>query len=276
MSDELLQAEAVAPVETENLNDTTSTEPLLQESGSAPEAGENQPEKIKFDEGQQKVVDDLMAKKTFKVREAEREGERKLQELQKQFDEVKAKIPQEVRPEIPPIPDQYDDDYEVKIQARDDVIRQVVEFDTSQAAIKSQQEATTQAQLKEQQEARDKTVGSYNDRANKLGVDTQKLVAAETKLVELGINQALGSQILEMGLGPLAPIYLADPSNIAEFDALNRMSLGMAAIELENVILPKIKAAQSGKQPTAPDPVETLNGSGVAPVRNGLKGVTYS
>ena len=61
-----LQAEQ-APVDNDNIEAEANTEPQLNEVES-----ESAPEKVTFSEAQQKVIDDMAGKKTFKIRERRR------------------------------------------------------------------------------------------------------------------------------------------------------------------------------------------------------------
>ena len=266
MTDELQAAEAAEVEQTEAVEAET---PNAEESGSAPDSGKNHEEKVTFTDEQQKVLDDLAAKKTFKIKEAEREAER----LRKELEDTKAKLPQETRPEVPPLPDPYDDDYEAKVLQRDDTIRQAAEFDARQSVLEEQQRVQAQQQEREQQEAQARVVEEYAGRATKLGVDTNRLVAAENKIVEFGIDAQLAHYILGDEAGPLIATYLAD--NLVELDNLNRMGSLNAAVRIASDIKQKAVSVGVKKQPTAPEPIETLKGAGIPPQDRGPQGATF-
>lgn len=244
-------------------------EPTTQEAAptTASDSGENHDNKPLFSEEQQKVVNDIAAKKAFEVREARREAEA----LKKQLEEAKAKIPQQTRPEVPEV-DPYSDTYEDDLRRRDEAIRAQAQFDADQKARSTQAEQARAQAEKQKQEETEKMVKAYGERALKLGVNANELQAAETKIIDYGIDPDVANFILSDDQGPLIVKYLAD--NPLELDAMRGLSPQYAAIRIHTDI--KQKASSLGvKTPTAPAPVETLNGSGMPLKERGPKGATF-
>lgn len=237
-------------------------------SESAPDSGESHEQKITFTEEQQKVVNDLAAKKTFKIREAEREAEA----LRQQLAEAQAKVPQETRPEVPELPDPYDDNYQEVLAKREEAIRAAAKFDAAETVRQEQQQAQVLQQQQEQQQVLVKTVTDYAKRAETLGVNAQELQVAGNTVQQYGIDDQVVMHILNDEQGPLITKYLSQ--NPQALETIRNADPMSAAVYISTEV--KTKAAALGvKPPTAPDPVETLTGAGVAPGERGPKGATF-
>lgn len=256
-----LQAETVENV----APDTTQTEPQQNDN---PEGSESAPEKVTFNEAQQKLVDDIAAKKTFKIREAERVADGLRQELAA----AQAKIPKEVRPNIPDMPDEFADNRDDLIANRDEAIRQGAIFDNNQANLVRQKEADSVKVEQDRQAELNNVFTQYEAQGRKLGVDAQELLAAGTAVGQYGLSDDIVIHIAKDDQGPLITTYLH--KNPAALEAIRQLDSLSAAAYIETQIKPQA-AALGNKQPTAPDPVETLNGSGMAPQERGPKGATY-
>lgn len=261
---ELQAAEAEQSEQNEQTEENLQTE---QTPESASEGEETPEKKITFSEEQQALVDDIVGKKTFKAREAER----KTEALQIELDEAKAKIPQKTRPEVPEIPDPYDDDFEEKVKVRDKAISEAAAFDEREKHTKEQSDETEQGELKRAEEAYQGKIDVYAQRATQLGVSKLELRQAAKDVATYGINGQLIDFIIEQDQGPLITLYLG--KNPLELDNLRQMDPLSAAIYINTEIKPK--AAVLKKNITsAPDPAETLKGTGVSTER-GPKGATY-
>lgn len=220
-------------------------------------------EKVTFDEHQQKVIDDLAAKKTRQIRDAQRENERIKQELT----DLRAKIPEESRPVIPPMPDSFDDDFDTKLKLRDSAIADAARFDerskyhADQAADKQRKEAL------EKQASLSAQINAYAGLATKLGVSKEELSIAGGIVADGGIHEDLAGFIIGDDKGPLITKYLA--SNPVVFDAIRDMSPVSAAAYIASEIKPRLN---SSNRP--PPPAETLAGGAPRKTR-GPKGATF-
>lgn len=256
-----LQAEAAEPV----VLDTAQTEP---QQNDKLEGSESAPEKVTFSEAQQQVIDDMAGKKTFKIREAERESDK----LRQQLADLQAKIPKEVRPDIPAMPDEYAEDRDAQIAQRDEAIRQSAVFDSNQANKLKQEQAANLKAAEDRQTEINQVFADYDTQAVKLGVDAQELLAAGTAVGTYGLSNEVVLHIAKDDKGPLITTYLH--KNPAALETIRQLDSLSAAAYIETQIKPQA-AALGNKQPTAPDPIETLNGSGVAPRERGPKGATF-
>ena len=237
----------------------------VDQSESAPEAEE----KVTFTEAQQKVIDDLAAKKTFKIREAERKAE----QLQKELEAVQAKIPKEAPPQIPDKPDPYSDNYEDQFANWEAARVARAEFDARERMRQQEQDQLAYQAEQEQQQVVAEKISEYSNRAKSLGVDAQELAQAGSIVQQYDLNDQIVMHILQDDQGPLITKYLSQ--NPQALDYIRQSDPLSAAVYISTDI--KAKAAGLAvKKPTAPDPVETLNGAGVAPNQRGPKGATFT
>jgi len=257
-----LQAEQ-APVENDNLETEANPEPQLNEVES-----ESAPEKVTFNEAQQKLVDDIAAKKTFKIREAERETDKLRQELA----EAQARIPKEVKPFIPDEPDEYAENRPQLVAQRDEAIRQSTISDHNQALQLKQQAAAIQKVEQDRQAELSQVFTNYEAQGKKLGVDAQEQLAADNAVGQYGLSSEIILHIAKDDHGPLITTYLH--KNPAALETIRQLDSLSAAAYIETQIKPNA-AALGNKQPTAPDPVETLRGSGTALKERGPPNATY-
>ena len=242
-----------------------------QDSESAPEAGENPEKHITFSEEQQRILDEAVGKKVFKLREKEREAEA----LKKRLEELEAKIPEQRRPNVPDIPDPFalsDEEYRRQLYQRDEALKQAIAYDQQQQMLKQQQQQLEQQRLQKQQEVLTEKVQSYSQRAVKLGIKAEELQAAGNTIAQFGIHDDVASYILEEDSGPLITTYLS--KNLLELEKVREMSPAAAAVYIATTVKQKA-AALKPKVNSAPDPLEQPHGAGTAPKPRGPSGATF-
>ena len=242
-----------------------------QDSDSAPEAGESQDKEIKFDEEQQRVFNEAVGKKVFKLREKEREAEA----LKQQLDQLQAQLGERQAPKIPDLPDPFrlsDEEYRQSLARRDQALRESVAYEQQQQAIKQQQQQLQQQRWQEQQEALTSKVKSYSDRATKLGISPEELQQAGNTVAQFGIDDSIVNVILDESDGPLITKYLS--KNPLELDSLRHLTPAQAAVRIATQIKQKA-ASLKPKVNNAPDPLEQPHGAGTAPKPRGPKGATF-
>lgn len=242
-----------------------------QDTDSAPEAGETPEKEIKFDEEQQRVFNDAVGKKVFKLREKEREAE----SLKKQLDELQAKLGERQAPKIPDLPDPFrlsDEEYRQSQHRRDQALRAAAEYDMQQQAVQQQQQALKQQEWQKQQEEMTTKVKSYSDRATTFGITPEQLQEAGNAVAQFGIDESLVNIILDETDGPLITKYLA--KNPLELDALRYLPPAQAAVRIATEIKQKA-ASLKPKVNNAPDPLEQPHGAGSAPKPRGPQGATF-
>lgn len=249
------------------------------------DGGDVDPEK-KSDPDPDKTVDLDEKTKTEKMNHAFKEKQRKLAEktaentrLQQERDDANAKIAELTkvsRPEIPPVPDVYDPDYDQKLIDRDAKIVAQGNFDANlkyqeDVAIKNQQDFIDNRIIEI-----DKSKKSFREGATTLGIDHKDLDVAEAYVAT--VLTTANAQTAEFVLnrsedGPAIVMYLSE--NPAELEKVAGMTPMQAAVYITNDVAPKV-AGSNNKPDDPPEPVETFNGKkSVEREDSHLKGCTF-
>jgi hypothetical protein len=265
MSEQDIAEEAVLDSEQPNLEATDQDEV----SQTAGDSGESHEKKVTFNEEQQKVFNDMAAKKAFETREQKRANE----ELQRQIKELQAAQPVEQAPNIPDMPDQYSDNYEQEMAARDKALQDRAAFDANASYLRQQADLQAQESQRLENEALSKSLEDYSGRAQKLGISDKELEVAGNTVYEYGINDHVAKYILADEHGPLITKYLSE--NPVAMESLNSMPPISAGAFIESQVKPqaiKFKPTTTN----APSPIETLVGAGVPPSEHpALKGGVF-
>lgn len=248
----------------------TDTGTVTSGSESATDTGEVQ------EQTNQDAVNKAIGKQHAKYREEQRlrqTSDNALAEANRKLAEFEANKP---APLVPEMPDPYEDGFEEKMRIRDAAIVAKASSDAQQATAVTNQQAQQATAQQAQVEADKAAVATYKDKATTLGVDSEVLVAAETAVVNYGIQTDQLQFIIGKDDGPLIMQHLA--ANPMDLDDLSRMTPFQAATFINSTLSTKA-AALKPKQSTAPAPLEPLSGNGVDP--NGakspwLEGGTYN
>lgn len=226
----------------------------------------------KQDESGQDKVQQAINKQHRKYREEERAHQETQRELEAARQELAKARGQDVEPEIPPLPDQYDEDYQEKIQAREAALTAHAEWKGRQSAY-AEQEANQQreAHFAAQQELATMADG-YAKRAKELGVNGESLQKASEVVTQYGVPDDLVRLLLQDEDGPLMTQYLA--TDIPMLDKLARMPAMQVGQFIEREVRPKADGLRP-QSSDAPAPPETLGGAGPgADILGPHKGVT--
>lgn len=242
------------------------------DSESAPDSGNSTHEKtVEFTDEQQRIFNEAVGKKVFKLREKEREAEA----LRQRVEELERRVPQQGRPAVPEAPDPFaltDAEYRAKLVARDQAIREAAAWEANQQALQWQRQQADMEQQRRQQERQQEEVRVYAERAKRLGVAEQELQEAGTVVAGYGIDAALVEMILADDQGPLLTKYLA--RNQLELERLVQMPIAMAAVRLATDL--KAKAvAMKPKVTKTPDPLNQPRNAGISPKPKGPAGATF-
>ncbi len=197
------------------------------------------------------------------VNEAINRQHRKYQEEKRKNDELEQRLaqlqPKEQAPETLARPDPFDDDYETKLTAYEQSIRQSAQYEYAQ----QQQQQTLQQQQAEQQQKMQADLttkaATYADKAKEYGINPQELQQAGQLVASMGLSEDVAMFILEDAQGPLITKHLA--SNHVDAEAIIGMAPMQAAMYIERTIKPKT-AALKPKKTNAPSPATKVNGSG--------------
>lgn len=248
-----LKAEPVEQPEPEKAEEKT------EEVKEEPKAEEEKP-KVEFTPEQQEVFNEAIARKVAAQREAERKAE-EVERKAREYEEKLAKYETPERPEVPPLPDPYDDDYDAKIRERDEAIAARVKYDNEAAFREQQRQQAEWQQQQEENQKREEIVKGFYGRGEKLGKDQAELDTAIMTLVNQGLAGAKGKYIMEHSVGPDLATYLA--KNALEGDKIAQMSDMQAAEYIAAEIIPKVKAARDSKVIEKSPPELDTPGAGV-------------
>ena len=268
--DDAPEDENPEPIEAQEAEDQPEPEPEAEEGSESSEDSAEAHDKPTFTEEQQRIFDEAIGKKVFKLREKEREAE----QLRKRLEELEQ--PQtRSRPQVPPLPDPFavsDDEYKRQIMHREQALIAAAAYDAQAQMLQKQQAQVAQEAAHKQQEVLVEKVQSYTQRAKTLGVKAEELQAAGSIVGQFGIDDSLVQYILEDDHGPLITKYLSQ--NVTELDALRHMHPTMAAVRIATQIKAKAVALKP-KLTNAPDPVRRPMPSSAQVKPKGPKGATF-
>ena len=220
----------------------------------------------------QAAIDEVINKKTFETKQAQRDLQAANDRI-RTFETEKAEREAAAVATIPPVPDQYDDDFDKKMEVRDAAILAKASHNSNQAAIERQQQHQQQQAFQQQQEQLQKSVHSYSARATELGISTDELNAAGSAVINYGLSDDLVSHILADSDGPLITKHLAaNPQEGFELASMSPYAVGAYL----DTVRAKVEALKP-KSSSTPDPVENLQGNGAGEKKHpALEGVIYS
>jgi hypothetical protein len=229
-----------------------------------------EPPKVQFSEEQQAIFNKEIGNKVAKHREAERHLEE--ERLRREAVEKKlAEYEKVSRPNIPDIPDPYDDNFAEKTRQRDQVIAEAARFDAGLQSAEEQSQRDKQAAFEKQQEQTRLAVQTYSTRAESLGIKPADLQTAGNQVHAFGIAEEVSQHILSDEQGPAITMYLS--TNPVEMEAVRNMNPMQAAVYIETQVKTKAVAART-RVTTAPAPIETITGAGF-PSNKDLPGATF-
>lgn len=252
-----------------------STTPELDDTGAdlAPDSpAEGEENTTDEADAAQKAVDNAIGKQHFKYRTEQRRADG----LQEQLDEANRKLstaqgaPGDVV--IPPIPDTWDDEFEVKIRTRDDAIKRKATLEQQSLSNADNQRLTEQQAQRLELERSQELNNRFVENATKLGVTDKVLQASQKVVIDYGISAELATALIEDADGPLMVQHLAaNPLDLHDLVNANPIQAGIKLGEI------KVKAAKLKSKPsTTPDPATVLNGRGAPSKERGPKGATYT
>lgn len=209
----------------------------------------------------------VIAEKAFKEREARRRAD----SLDKRLKELEAKQNPEFDGVIPPKPDPFDDDYDKKIQAREDALQRKARADLMSI---QQKEAEAEAQRKrerEEYEKQQKQQADFRRNAAELGVDQEVLSKSAQTVISYGVTPDIEDALMSDKDGPLMLNYLAaNPLELADLIEASPLRAGMLLADVKSKSL-KLKPKPS----SAPPPAQTVEGRGAPKRERGPKGATF-
>lgn len=205
----------------------------------------------------QEAVNQAIGKQHKKYRDEERDHlitKQRVADLEAQAQQF---APQ--KPNIPDMPDSFDDNYDSLMTARDQAIRDSAKFDATQAVqLQQQQQSQYQEQQKFAQELQTKK-DTYVASAQKNGISAENMQNSANAIAGY-LSQDMQMAILGDPDGALISEHLA--ANPMVLDELSRMPAYQAGIYIEQNI--RAKALELKPRTTqAPAPAQQLKGNGV-------------
>ena len=175
--------------------------------------------------------------------------------------------------EIPPMPDAFDDDFDVKVKQRDDAIIANANYQAQNNAYLQQEQVNQQQAAQAQTVKVQESMVSYNKKAVELGIKQDELQAAGNAVANYGLSDDLVMHILADSDGTLITKHLAaNPQDGYELASMSPFAVGQ--------FLDGIKTKASALKPktsNAPAPVDNLQGGAVGERKHpALEGVIYS
>lgn len=257
-------------------------DPVPSNDGDKPEEGDTQVDEnqsdssetseklsVEFTEEQQQILNDLAAKKTKKIKEAEQRAqaaEKELQRLRQQ------QAPEQKEIVIPDYPDPYDSDYKEKLEARDKLIEEKAKQDASKALAESKNQEAIRLQQQAQYDQVNTKVETYRNNAVKHGITKEDLQSAGSIVANVGLREDVVMRVLDEPEGGLMTMYMAkNPSIVQKLNDADPFELGTLYGKVkENA--KRLKKRISN----APDPTDPLKGNGVGPKKRGPKGASFT
>lgn len=255
-----------APIENANQEDVAKTAESGAELATATEEKQD-----KSNDGAQDAANKAINKQHAKFREEERkriDSDKRAKLAETELAELKAN---QEKVNIPEIPDSYDEDFESKLQAREEAIRLKATQDAKTQYATDQQTATKNAAAETEKTRVNNLITDYTARISTLGLSADEIRLAGDTVVANGIDGQVAEYILGDEDGPLITRYLSKNPIIQ--DELRGLSTIDAAMKINSVVRQAAVATKTQASET-PDPTEIINGSGTAEKSDG--GITYS
>ena len=181
------------------------------------------------------------------------EDKRKIQEQLAGFQATSA-------PVVPPIPDQYDEDFDRKMRERDEAMTRKHTHDNQQESLRLNEQNTKQQTEQQAKDVQQKVVSTFTTRTTEFGLDPNEMDTAANTIMNYGVTDQLADYILKDPDGPLILKHLAsNPMQLSELASMDPMS---ASAKIENVIRAEAQKLKP-KQSQTPDPGMIINGNGV-------------
>ena len=244
------------------------------ESATEERPEQDQAEKVQFDDAQQEKLNEIVGGVRMKSRNERLELEQQNRELAERLARLESQQPATTGPpQIPPIPDQFDEHYEQKLAARDQAIQENAKWEARKENEQLiAQERQRQENLQQANEL-NRQVQQFNESARALGIDQNQQSQLVSRIAEAGVHGGVFEEIMNSPQGAkmlkgIGSLNTNDLLNFAEKSNKGQMGLVDAIIEARNL------AGTSVSQNAAPRPPEMLSGTGVPTQKRGPRGLT--
>jgi len=236
---------------------------------STVEGAENS-ETVAETEGKQETssedLQQVVAEKAFKEREARRETEQLRGELA-QLKTEQEQAAQGERPAIPDLPEFLNEEEKAQLSSRDQALREAADFDAAVTARQLVTDTLNQNSADAQQKALNDAATVYSDRAKQLGISDVELQQSGQMLINSGVlTQQEVSGILVDSLGPKIAQYLSQ--NLVELNKLAELPVGSFERAAAASEIRQKASALKTKTTETPDPPEEIRSGGI-PIKRG-------
>ncbi len=211
-----------------------------------------------------------------KINAAINRKHREAMEWKEKYEALQQQQPQALTaaPEIPPMPDAFDDDYDAKVKERDEAIQKRAAHDAQQQALQQMQQQQQMAAQQAEVEKLNKQAEKYAQSASEFGVTPEQLQQYGEQAGQY-LNQDIAMAIVSDPEGVLLTKYFAqNPQDAIELSSMNPYQ---AAMHMERNIRPKAQQLKP-KKSAASAPPRRVDTSG-ADIDNEsplLKGATFT
>lgn len=258
--------------EEEQQQEAEQAEGAEQETVKPKPEEEQKAKKIEFAPEQQEHVNKLIGEKTGKFRQRERELEEQLEKERKERQALQEKLPKDQRPEVPELPNPRDHDFAEKIEARDKALKAQIEWDAAERARSESELKAQQDLIAEQNKKAVKTLQTFAKNADDLNISEDELRNSMQTLADNKCPDSAVMYLLDEPTGPQISKYLAQ--NPDQIEALQGLTPQQVAVKIATEIKPRAMESRPNKKP-APEPAETLKGTGAREGQRGPEGATY-
>jgi len=207
------------------------------------------------------INQESVEKKINKITFEKHEEIRKREALEKELQEVKEKLTSlsadEEKIEIPPVPDTFDPDYQVKLQARDAALSKAAEVRAKKKLQEERELAIQQQHLLDEQAKAQKLVEAMYSSADKLGVSAEELKQADETVAKYVRDPSLAQYILGVENSPLVVKYLANSAEALE--KIQSMNAVQATAYIVQTVLPEAEKLKPELTET-PEPIDIPGG----------------
>ena len=168
---------------------------------------------------------------------------------------------------IPPMPDSFDEDFDVKVKQRDEAIIANANYNAQNNAYLQQEQHYQQQTAQAAQQKQAELATSFTANAKKTGATDEEFNSVVTTLNNGGMTPDIGSAIMSDPDGYFIAKHLAaNPQEAHELNTMNPILAGAKFAELKQKA-----SALKPKTSNAPTPAANLTGNGVDPSANKYK-----
>ena len=234
---------------------------FIEDSAKVVETVEEPEETVEKQE--EKIFDQESANKAFiknkqKLNE-ERAEKQRLAKEKADLEAELAKFKNTGRPNIPEIPDPYDDDYEDKVKIRDEAIASAAAYDLNKANIEKEHQTQAELAAKNAQEADQKLLNDYAENVKNAGIDDAEMIKRETVVASYIQDRELSRHIMSLEDAPHIVSFLA--ANPTEAEKLSNMNPINAGVYIATNVLPNAQKLKPETTKT-PEPLDIPSGKG--------------